>query len=225
MFVNVVVFCALSGSKQSCMPLIFQKQISEATKIGVWHITEAEDFFSSRVNLQREISHPHKRLQHLAGRTLLLSLFPDFPVQLIQIADTRKPFLEDEDYHFSISHCGDYAAALVSTENRVGVDIEIPQQKIESLAYKFLSQDEHGILRRLNKADREMFTLAWSAKEAMFKWYGSGNVDFKEDMQIIAVQESAEGFNTLCRFKKDIDQQLSISSVFIEGNFLSFVMT
>ena len=47
-----------------------------------------------------------KRLQHLAGRYLLYALFDDFPLEEIVIADTRKPFLENEKYHFSISHCG-----------------------------------------------------------------------------------------------------------------------
>ena len=105
------------------MPLIYKQQINAATKIGVWHITEEENFFLQFVPLQRSITHPHKRLQHLAGRFLLLEMFPDFPLSLIQIADTRKPFLEDEAFHFSISHCGDYAAIIVSTKNRVGVDI------------------------------------------------------------------------------------------------------
>ena len=82
--------------------------------MAVWHIAEPESFFLEQVPLQKQISHPHKRLQHLAGRLLLKELVPGFPVELIRIADTKKPYLENEPYHFSISHCGDYAAAIVS---------------------------------------------------------------------------------------------------------------
>ena len=89
------------------MPLVYQQNINPFTKLGVWHINEPESFFISEVPLQREITHPHKRLQHLAGRYLLKALFPGFPYELIKVADTRKPFLENEAYHFSISHCGD----------------------------------------------------------------------------------------------------------------------
>ena len=120
------------------MPLVYQQNINAGTKIAVWHITEPESFFLKQVPLQREISHWHKRLQHLAGRLLLKELFPHFPVSMIRIADTKKPFLPDEPFHFSISHCGNYAAAIVSQTNRVGIDVEIPNKKIENLQHKFM---------------------------------------------------------------------------------------
>ena len=89
------------------MPLVYQQNINEATRIAVWHITENEDFFFKKVILSNAITDPHKRLQHLAGRYLLTELYDNFPLELIKIADTRKPFLADEAFHFSISHCGD----------------------------------------------------------------------------------------------------------------------
>ena len=88
------------------MPLFYQQDIDLNTRLAVWKIEEDESWFLDQVPLQRDITHPHKRLQHLAGRYLLKRLFPEFPVSLIQVADTRKPFLEDEAFHFSISHCG-----------------------------------------------------------------------------------------------------------------------
>ncbi len=124
------------------MPIFFQQDIDKDTKLAVWKIEEEESFFLQHVPLQREITHPHKRLQHLAGRYLLQYLFPDFPISLIKIADTRKPFLENEGYHFSISHCGSYAAALVSKTKRVGVDIEVPTHKVEKIKHKFLQDAE-----------------------------------------------------------------------------------
>ena len=110
--------------------------------MGVWKIEESEAFFLSRVPLQRNITHPHKRLQHLAGRYLLPCLFANFPHHEIEIADTRKPFLPDEQYHFSISHCGDYAAALVSSTSRVGIDIEMITQRVDKIKHKFLHPTE-----------------------------------------------------------------------------------
>jgi phosphopantetheinyl transferase len=100
------------------MPLFYQHNINELTKLGIWRIEEPESFYLEEVPLQRSITHPHKRLQHLAGRWMLKRLFPDFPYELIQIADTRKPYLANEAYHFSISHCGDFAAAIVSRDHR-----------------------------------------------------------------------------------------------------------
>ncbi len=100
------------------MPLFYQHNINQTAKLAVWNITEPEDFFLKKVRLQKEIHHPHKRLQHLAGRYLLQLLNPGFPLHLIEIADSNKPLLANEEFHFSISHCGDFAAAIVS-ENKV----------------------------------------------------------------------------------------------------------
>lgn len=163
------------------MPIFFQHSIDDTTRLGIWKIEENETFFKGNVPLHRDVTHPHKRLQHLAGRFLLQFLFADFPYHLIQVADTRKPYLPGEEYHFSISHCGDYAAAIVSKDKRVGVDIEIPVEKIERIRDKFLSPEEQALL--LN-GDLKQLTALWSAKEAVFKWYGEGKVDFKAHMQL-----------------------------------------
>ena len=207
------------------MPLIYKQQINAATKIGVWHITEEENFFLQFVPLQRSITHPHKRLQHLAGRFLLLEMFPDFPLSLIQIAETRKPFLENEAYHFSISHCGDYAAVIVSTQNRVGVDIEIPHDKIERIQHKFLSQKEKHLVEGIAGKTIEMLTMAWSIKEAMFKWYGAGQVDFINDMEIEAIYKTPTGFDAECIFKKEKYISLKLKNTIVNGNNLSWVIT
>ena len=207
------------------MPLIYKQQINAATKIGVWHITEEENFFLQFVPLQRSITHPHKRLQHLAGRFILLEMFPDFPLSLIQIAETRKPFLENEAYHFSISHCGDYAAVIVSTQNRVGVDIEIPHDKIERIQHKFLSQKEKYLVEGIAGNTIEMLTMAWSIKEAMFKWYGAGQVDFINDMEIEAIYKTPTGFDAECIFKKEKNVILKLENIIMEENNLSWVVT
>jgi phosphopantetheinyl transferase len=113
---------------------------------------------------------------------LLKHLFPDFPVELIKVADTRKPFLENEAYHFSISHCGDYAVAIVSKTARVGVDIELPTEKVVRISHKFLHADE--LEQWSQTKDIQLATVLWSVKEAMFKWWGKGNVDFSEMLRI-----------------------------------------
>ncbi|HET9826743.1 MAG TPA: 4'-phosphopantetheinyl transferase superfamily protein, partial [Chitinophagaceae bacterium] len=171
------------------MPIFFQQQINGTTRLGIWKIEETEEFFLSTVPLQREVTHPHKRLQHLAGRFLLQFLFPGFPYDLIRIADTRKPYLPEEEYHFSISHCGDFAAAIVSSARRVGIDIEIPSPKVTRIKNKFLADEEISKFEIRSRwpsvpqfeiEHSGRLTLLWSAKESIFKWYGNGNVDFRQ---------------------------------------------
>jgi len=183
------------------MPIFFQHQINHNTRLGVWKIEETEEFFKGNVPLHREVTHPHKRLQHLAGRFLLQFLFPDFPYHLIEIADTRKPFLPDEQYHFSISHCGDFAAAIVSRDKRVGIDVEIPVEKILAIQGKFLSDEERQWTAGLQTNDFRLPTLLWSCKESVFKWFGIGGVDFRKEIQLFEQQEGNDFIN--CYFLKN----------------------
>lgn len=188
------------------MPVFFQQQINEHTRLGVWKIEETEEFFKGNVPVHRNVTHPHKRLQHLAGRFLLQFLFPDFPYHLIEIADTRKPFLPDEQYHFSISHCGDYAAAIVSKDSRVGIDVEIPTEKISRIMHKYLTAKEHELFHLIEPTEAiiPLATLLWSAKESVFKWDGIGGIDFRKQIQL---QKIHEGNDTIdCFFAKNESQ-------------------
>lgn len=206
------------------MPIFFQHQINENTRLGVWKIEETEEFFKGNVPQHRDVTHPHKRLQHLAGRFLLQFLFPDFPFELIQIAETRKPFLPNEQYHFSISHCGDYAAAIVSRDKRVGIDIEIPVEKISKIMYKFLTAKEHELFHLIEPdKDRIPFaTLLWSAKESVFKWDGNGGVDFRKQIQLKKMHEGNEVID--CFFSKT-NTELSIHYRQFEHLVLAWVMS
>ena len=248
------------------MPIFFQQDIDECTRLGIWKIEEEEGFFLDKVIPQRNVSHPHKKLQHLAGRYLLKYLFPDFPIELIQIADTRKPFLEDEAFHFSISLCDDYAAVIVSTTNRVGVDAELISDKPSKIKHKFISTEEEQSLQSqglsLHTADvvkeewsamksiiatgkhgttitdiKPIFsnhiemanafcTLIWSCKEAVFKWYGLGGVDFREHMKIRSVFPiGRDKYDSIMVFKKNEDLYLDLHSYLFNDLCFSYVVT
>ena len=223
------------------MPIFFQHDIDECTRMAIWKIEEDESFFLQYVPLHREISHPHKRLQHLAGRYLLKSLFPDFPLDLIKIADTRKPYLEGEPYHFSISHCGDFAAVIVSKENSVGVDIEMVSEKINRIKHKYSCEEEWSIVNQVPAAMGTSLvrdeindslpgdaglTLIWSCKESVFKWYGSGGVDFREHIQVQRIVYGKPGvYTSIIQFKKSGELFLNVRSLFFKTLCLSYVYT
>ena len=209
------------------MSLVYQHTINSNTKLGLWHIEETEDFFLQRVPLKRDVTHPHKRLQHLAGRYLLPSLFEDFPLEEILIADTRKPFLPDEKYHFSISHCGNYAAAIVSNSQRVGIDIEIPTDKIFRITHKFLNEQEKLFLEEQMSTEQlmQLATLLWSTKEAMFKWHGDGGVDFKEHLHIKNIEGTNEEGKLICQFQKFEEVLLTVKYRFLKELVMSWVVS
>ncbi|WP_447641195.1 MULTISPECIES: 4'-phosphopantetheinyl transferase family protein [Chitinophagaceae] len=175
------------------MGLFFRHNINDFTRLAIWKIEEDESFFLQSVPSKRDIGHPHKRLQHLAGRFLLKYLFPDFPSEEIEIADTRKPYLLNEQYHFSISHGGDYAAAIVSKKDRVGIDIELFAEKIKRVSHKFLDEDEMDlVVDGMGRQDLHLMTTFWSVKESVFKWWSYGNISLKNNIKIRNVEEFPE---------------------------------
>ena len=166
------------------MPLLQTLEHND-TRIAIWHITESEDFFSRALGFGSEQKHPKRRLEHLSGRFLLQLLQPDFPFERIVIHPLGKPMLDDHSIRFSISHSFPYAAAIISTQKSVGIDIQVYQDKILRLQSKFLSDAE----QQITADDIQRITLAWCAKETLFKYYGLGAVDFKDDMTISSMDE------------------------------------
>lgn len=208
------------------MPLVYQQDINLHTRLGIWHITEPESFFSDAHLLPQPINHPHKRLQTMAGRYVLQTLFQEIPLHLVQIAPTRKPFIPGDPYHFSISHCADYAAAIVSTNHRVGIDIEWPQPKILSLQHKFLSHDEAAILQVDGLSGAMSSTIGWSIKEAVFKWFGEGGLDFRQHMVIEDFEMKTGGhFQAACCFKKENPVRLLLTGQLQYGLCCVFLIT
>ncbi len=196
------------------MPLFYQQNINHTTQLAIWKIEEPVAFFLQKVTLQSTIHHPHKVLQHLAGRYLLQLLFPDFPYDELMIADSKKPYLPNEQYHFSITHCGNYAAAIASKEERVGIDIEIPTQRVLKVVNKFLNEEEQKIFP-LAVTNIKLATLLWCAKEAMFKWWSWGGVDFKKMLMIDYFEMKQKGgFSATIMYEQEIS--LTIQYKFFE---------
>lgn len=208
------------------MPLFYAQHINDSARLAVWHIQEEEDFFRKLVTPQTGVSHPHKRLQHLAGRYLLKILEPEFPVKEIAL-DGRRPFLKSNTWYFSISHCGDFAAAVISKKDRVGIDVEMSTEKLIRLKDKFLSGEEQQMLSA-SEANHLSFqkklTACWSAKEAMYKWYAKGKVDFRKDMVIREIEEENEGFVFSAVFQKDVVLELRIAVRFYDELCLAWVL-
>ena len=207
------------------MPLFFKHIINESSRLAVWHITETEDFFTNEVSIKNTVTHPHKRLQHLAGRYILKHLQPDFPFHSIQIESSKKPVLPENQFHFSISHCGDYAAAIISDKKLVGIDVEIISPKIQKVKDKFLNPEELELLQKnqFSESNIELITLLWSAKEALYKWYGKGSISFKRNLPIKQINPADGGGILNAQFSKEFVQDLIIEYRFFDSLCLAWV--
>jgi phosphopantetheinyl transferase len=162
------------------MPLYKAWESDAYSQAAIWKIEEPEAFFSDATGLQFDISHERRRLERHAGRYLLQLLKADFPLARIAPDTHDKPRLPGNPCFFSISHSWPYVAAVVSPWAEAGIDIQCWRPGMDRLQHKYLSQAEQQLLG----ADARSLTLAWSAKEAAYKWQGRRGVDFREHLPI-----------------------------------------
>lgn len=80
----------------------------------------------------------------------------------------------------SLSHSGEWAAALVNTAGPVGVDIELIRDKAQRLASKFLSAPETAAAALTPTPAH--YTLLWSAKETLYKLANQRGLIFKTQL-------------------------------------------
>jgi phosphopantetheine--protein transferase-like protein len=71
-------------------------------------------------------------------------------------------------------------AAACSRKYRIGVDIEKTGRNIEKIAPRFLSPTE---LEKWNESSN-LLTLAWSAKESVYKAVGKPGLSFQKEIII-----------------------------------------
>ena len=162
--------------------------------MGLWEITEEYSFFEQASPYRAVASNPGQQLQQLASRMVLKALQPLFPISQIQLNPAGKPFLPEGLPQFSISHTRGFAAAIISPEIPVGIDIEFISPRVVTIAKKFLNPHEHALLAELSEQDRIAFlTLFWSIKETVYKCWGHGGVDFAEQIRIQSFSQQDEG--------------------------------
>lgn len=208
------------------MPIFFQQALGPQLRMAVWSIEEEAPFFLDQGVPPGPATHPLKAVQHLAGRFLLRHLFPGFPLPLIRIADTRKPYLEGADYHFSVSHWGHYAGALVGRHHRVGLDLEGVGEKVHRIRAKFISPADEEVLQPAGLSGPHSATLVWSGKEALFKWYGHGGVDFRKDLRLQEVMQVEDGLSAVYEVAlPQFKGTLEVRSRFEGALCLSWVIT
>ena len=171
------------------MPLQHVIYLNPHTIIGVWHLVEAETYFTPNVNKivseiknLNSITHAKRRTEWLAGRWLVWQLAEriNLPFSGIWTDEFNKPHLVADNATISLSHAAPYVVAILNTKALCGIDIEQVRSKLKPLAPKFLNEEE------LTLAGNDLTKLAilWGAKEALYKLHGRKSLIFKENLAI-----------------------------------------
>lgn len=171
------------------MPLFETIQFNETTKILIWHITESFEELSGKVVLKEKTqqrlngmkSQMHQRA-FLSVRMLIQEMgFTDHEMHYDEFG---KPYFNCHN-HISITHSHDFAAIIISDET-VGIDMELQREKILRIADKFVDT-ETSYLNTQNTPDYiKELTVIWGAKEAIFKIRNEKGISFKDHIRVNA---------------------------------------
>ncbi len=165
---------------------------------AVWQIAETETHLQSLlcpndVDAQylSKISHREKRKEFFAARLALQALLEAWqqPYTGLPKDEHDKPYLSHLPYQVSISHTCDSAVAILHQTQAIGIDIEPRRQKLWRIAHKFLDEQERSIV----EDSLDKLTLAWVAKEAIYKLHGKKKLSFKNNMQILPFEVRQKG--------------------------------
>lgn len=199
------------------MAEILRKIIDESSLYAVWQITENVDELRNAIILREneEILYESfvaesRKKQWLAYRILIRSILePEhFPVEYDAYG---KPYLAGCDYHISVTHTEDLAAVIISRKGKVGIDLEKVKPRIEKVKDKFLNEVELALIHEDNAL--EQMTLTWSAKEALYKFYGRRNLDFKENIIVEVPAFAGMTFSAVIRYEGKQENYLLFSGI------------
>ena len=178
-------------------------------QFGVWEIKESliglsesfkDDFFNKLKNNKR-------KLEYICTRLLLKEFESNLKIGYNKYG---APILNNNKC-ISISHSNNLAAIIIS-DNKVGIDIEKISKKPLHLADKFISKNDNISM------DTHDYCLAWSAKEAIYKLHEIGGLDFKNDISIKQINKEKKIINV--KFK---NKSLFLNYQKINNHFLVYV--
>lgn len=152
------------------------KNIQEVSQNGV-------DFLSFREKLAyANISHPEKKMEWKSARIAIKSAMECILLPYPGFAKDEhgKSYPMDGFGYVSLTHTKGLAAAIFHKEMPVGIDLDYVREKVVRLGPKFLDDSEMEFLGK----DPLMHTIAWSAKESIFKCQGKKGISLKHNIRL-----------------------------------------
>ena len=177
--------------------------------LGIWEIKEnleeAIEIYNNSIPLK--LKSEKRQLEYILTRLLLQQIDRELIISYNQYG---APKLND-GRKISISHSSDLVAVIIS-EKKVAIDIEKIGNKPFKIIHKFISNNDNILDNKMET------TLAWSAKEAVYKLHQEGRIDFKKDINIQKIDTIKKQIHTT--FQK---KNLVLNFQKINNHFLVYV--
>jgi len=179
------------------MGCITKHYLNEFSILGVWKIEEDLNTLLDLVLLDNDEKKKYKgytsnsrKLEFLSVRALLSELIGR--EAKIVYNKNNKPFLKDGSRFISISHSHKLTAILLSTNEKVGIDLEYMSSNIAALAFKFINRKEKVTKEQEDR--KYHLYIHWCAKEALYKICDKEGISIRNSITIepFIVLESGE---------------------------------
>lgn len=164
---------------------------TNGANVYLWKVEESAAFFAHRLQLSdaewqaltQKFSHVEALMHWLSSRYLLKQVLGDEDYAQLATSPTGKLYLPHAPQRqFSISH-SEQVVALALADRPVGIDIQRQTDRLARIAAKFIPEAQLARLRA-DAHFNEQLHLHWTTKEALFKAYGQGGLDFRQHLLI-----------------------------------------
>ena len=213
------------------MGVVFINSLDSCGIIGLWEITASYKEMESKCQLQKgdmasieRISNGVRKVQILCTRLLIREMVPGIDTGLLTRDAMGMPYFKEAGPKISISHSGKYVTVSLSFQHKTGIDIEKIGEKVNRIQDKFMNNAEKKCgLDQNADCINEYQHVIWGAKETLFKLYGKGGVNFKEDLLVKPFQYQGKGSFNGKIDKADFEQTFSINYERIGDYMLVYV--
>ncbi|WP_075351489.1 4'-phosphopantetheinyl transferase family protein [Algoriphagus marinus] len=192
-----------------------------AIKIIESHEVADLDFLSFREKLAySNISHPEKRKEWASSRKAIFDALQSLHIPY-------PGFFKDEHGKsqsmngagfVSLTHTSGYAAAIYHRNTPVGIDMDHIREKILRIGFRFLDPSELDYLEK----DPLHYTIAWSAKESIFKCQGKKGVSFRENILLEPFDSKATTIKGKIRGTDFADHHYQVNVRVIDQTVLTY---
>ena len=159
------------------MPIHELHHLSSKQAYLIWDIQESEAELFNKLNpslteiqLYNQFKHLKRRLEWLATRLAYQLLCHEMNISYSSILKdiNGRPYPANQKAYVSLSHSFPYVVAAISVDIPVGIDIQIPNMKLQLIQKKYLSKSEMVDASQ----DVEKLSVYWCTKEAIYKVHG-----------------------------------------------------
>ncbi len=211
------------------MAFIIKEIVGETSQWALWKVEETIEDLQQNLIFSpfdfvefAQITHDTRKLEWLAARKAMQSLVQDAGYQYKGIVKEAngKSFLHENKLEISISHTKGYAAVMINSLKEAGIDIELLKDKIEKIAFKFISKEEFKFIQK----DKYKLTVSWCAKEAIYKYLGMPGVSFIEHIILDDFQIRDKGLLTAKVVHPDLKESVTLEYILQHNYAIAYTL-